>query len=105
MDTTIQINQLPTDVKNYINGLVTDIIENDRSCFDEGNKISFPYEVIDGVIQSFDENTHHGNTILTDEETEKLVTLLMTCPLIGGDVTNGYWITIDDINGTVQIDF
>ena len=102
---TIQINQLPNDVSNYINELVRDIVENDRSCFDEGDKISFPYDVIDGVIQPFDENTHHGNTILTDEETETLVRLLMTCPIIGNDVTNGYWITIDDIEGFVQIDF
>jgi hypothetical protein len=96
---TIEIVQLPNDLIEYLNVLLKNIFDNDRSCFEEGVKISFVYEIINGVIQPFDENTHYGNTILTNEETHHLVNGFLECHIIGDN--SGGFITVNDMEGTI----
>jgi len=46
----------------------------DRFKFNDDNDlISFEYEIEVGCVKPFDENTHYGGQILTDEETHTWV--------------------------------
>ena len=54
--------------------------------------VSFEYEVIDGEVQPFDEDTHYGCQILSDEETLVIVEKLKS----DGHIS-------DDENGMIQV--
>lgn len=58
--------------------------------------VSFEYEVKDGKIQDFDEDSHYGRQILSDEETSKIVEKLMTDGHIS-DNENGMISVYDDM--------
>jgi hypothetical protein len=84
----ITFDKLKKETIDFINILYKDINQNDRRCFDfdeDGSStIVILYEIIDGVLQQFDENTHHGSCILTDTETEFLVREMMSQGFIDG---------------------
>lgn len=61
---------------------------------DDEESISFEYEVIDGVIQPVDEDTHFGGQILTDEETMKWIKKLIP---LNGQNESGMISIYDDI--------
>jgi hypothetical protein len=58
--------------------------------------ISFEYEVIDGEVQEFDDDTHSGSQILSDEETKEIVEKLKSDGHIS-DNENGQIDVYDDM--------
>jgi hypothetical protein len=63
-------------------------IENEES-------VTIEYEVIDGVIQPINEDTHYGNVILSDEETMELIEKYV--PLNGQVYESGFINLYDDV--------
>ena len=67
----------------------------------EGSTVSFDFTVENGVVGEFDENSHYGLIILSDEDSKLWVNTLMNMGLINDNVTNGL-ITIERDEITVE---
>lgn len=97
----IPIDELPQDVKERYDVLFNDI-EKNKDLYDideEMNKdvsiISFEFTVKNGKVDPFDEDTHYGLVILSDEDSEYWVRTMMFLGSIKDDVPCG-WVQFDD---------
>ena len=76
-----------------IDNLFLDIETNNRMCFDydnEGPTIVINFVIENGKVLPFDEDTHFGNTILTDDEILEIIKDVMSYNVIGDNIPNGF---------------
>lgn len=96
----VLVKELPTDVKTVHDILFDDIEKNkDRYDIDERENdgvslITYEFGVTNGKVDPFDDDSHYGLVILSDEDSEYWVRTMMFLGGIKEDIRSG-WLTIE----------
>lgn len=81
---------------NELNPSLTEVVQKYK-----GEKIEFEFELKNGVVSDFNEDTHYGSVILTDKETTTIVDGIRE--YIPNDVVG--WVSIDIPNESIKIEY